>query len=165
MMAETTIPMEKGASRSASRLAAVQALYQLASTDDPVPALVISEFRAWRLGKEMDDGEMYAPADDALFADIVGGAWERLAVIDGHIEAALTGSRTMDRLERLVLAVVRAGTYEMIARPDVPTAVVINEYMDVAHAFFTGKEPGFPAGPLRAGPLSGRHAGRHAASG
>ena len=64
------------------------------------------------------------------------------------IAAALTGSRTMDRLERLVLAVVRAGAYEMIARPDVPTAVIINEYMDVAHAFFTGKEPGFVNGVL-----------------
>lgn len=148
MMVESPVPKDKGASRSASRLAAVQALYQLASTEEPVPALVISEFRAWRLGKEMDDGEMYAPADEALFADIVNGVWERLSVIDGHIEAALTGSRTMDRLERLVLAVVRAGAYEMIARPDVPTAVVINEYMDVAHAFFTGKEPGFVNGVL-----------------
>ena len=148
MMAETSVPKDKGGSRSASRLAAVQALYQLASTDEPIPALVISEFRAWRLGKEMDDGEMYAPADEALFADIVTGVWERRAVIDGHIAAALTGSRTMDRLERLLLAVVRAGAYEMIARPDVPTAVIINEYMDVAHAFFTGKEPGFVNGVL-----------------
>lgn len=149
MMAESTIPTpkEKGASRSASRLAAVQALYQLASTDDAVPALVVSEFRAWRLGKEVDD-VIYAPADETLFADIVNGAWERRGVIDGHIEAALTGTRTMDRLERLVLAVLRAGTYEMIARPDVPTPVVINEYMDVAHAFFTGKEPGFVNGIL-----------------
>jgi len=147
MMAESTLPRDTGVSRSTSRLAAVQALYQLASTEEPVPALVISEFRAWRLGKEMD-GEMYAPADEALFIDIVNGVWERLAVIDGHIGAALTGTRTMDRLERLVLAVVRAGAYEMIARPDVPTAVVINEYMDVAHAFFTGKEPGFVNGVL-----------------
>jgi len=147
MMAESTAPKDKGGSRSASRLAAVQALYQLASTDEPVPALVISEFRAWRFGKEID-GDMYAPADEALFADIVGGAWERRTVIDSHIEAALTGTRTMDRLERLVLAVVRAGAYEMIARPDVPTAVIINEYMDVAHAFFTGKEPGFVNGVL-----------------
>lgn len=148
MMADTAVPRDKGGSRSASRLAAVQALYQLASTDEPVPALVISEFRAWRLGKEMDDGEMYAPADEALFVDIVTGVWERLGVIDGHIEAALTGTRTMDRLERLVLAVLRAGVYEMIARPDVPTPVVINEYMDVAHAFFAGKEPGFVNGVL-----------------
>ncbi|MEN3973575.1 transcription antitermination factor NusB [Emcibacter sp. SYSU 3D8] len=160
MMVEGTAPKDKGGSRSASRLAAVQALYQLASTDEAIPALVISEFRAWRLGKEMD-GEMYDEADEPLFVDIVNGAWERRAVIDGHIGAALTGSRTMDRLERLVLAVLRAGVYEMIARPDVPTAVVINEYMDVAHAFFTGKEPGFVNGVLdnvsrqvRSGPVT-----------
>ncbi len=140
-------PKEKGRSRSASRLAAVQALYQLASTDEAVPALVVSEFRAWRLGKEVDD-VAYAPADEALFSDIVMGAWERRFVVDAHIEAALTGTRTIDRLERLVLAVLRAGTYEMIARPDVPTPVVINEYMDVAHAFFTGKEPAFVNGIL-----------------
>lgn len=145
MMAEKPAN-EKIASRSASRLAAVQALYQLASTEDSVPQLVVSEFRAWRLGKEMD-GDVYAPADEALFSDIVTGAWERRAVVDGHIEKALTG-RTIDRLERLVLAVLRAGTYEMVARPDVPTPVIINEYMDVAHAFFTGKEPGFVNGVL-----------------
>lgn len=147
MMADTATPKEKGGSRSASRLAAVQALYQLASTDDQIPQLVISEFRAWRLGKEMD-GDVYAPADESLFADIVLGAWERRMAVDEKIESALTGSRTMDRLERLVLAVLRAGTYELIARPDVPTPVVINEYVDVAHAFFTGKEPAFVNGIL-----------------
>ena len=147
MMAEVPTPKEKGASRSASRLAAVQALYQLASTEDPVPQLVVSEFRAWRLGKEMD-GDVYAPADETLFADIVTGAWERRVEVDLYIAKALTGSRTIDRLERLVLAVLRAGAYEMIARPDIPTPVVINEYMDVAHAFFTGKEPAFVNGVL-----------------
>jgi N utilization substance protein B len=149
MTAEGAIPKPKDrpGSRSASRLAAVQALYQLASTDEPVPALVISEFRAWRLGKEVDD-VVYAPADEALFADVVAGAWERREAIDARIAAALTGSRTMERLERLVLAVLRAGAYEMIARPDVPTPVVINEYVDVAHAFFTGKEPAFVNGVL-----------------
>ncbi len=147
MMADSIPRKEKPASRSASRLAAVQALYQLASTEDPVPALVVSEFRAWRLGQELD-GDVYAPADEGLFADIVTGAWERRATIDGHIEAALTGARTIDRLERLVLAVLRAGAYEMIARPDVPTPVIINEYVDVAHAFFTGKEPAFVNGVL-----------------
>ena len=146
MMAETTAPKEKGGSRSVSRLAAVQALYQLASSDEAVPQLVVSEFRAWRLGKEID-GDVFAPADEALFSDIVTGAWERRAVVDGHIEKALTG-RTLERLERLVLAVLRAGVYEMIARPDVATPVIINEYMDVAHAFFTGKEPGFVNGVL-----------------
>jgi N utilization substance protein B len=140
-------PKDKAGSRSASRLAAVQALYQLASSEEAVPALVISEFRAWRLGKEVD-GDMYAPADEELFSDIVMGAWERRGEIDAHISAALTGSRTIDRLERLVLAVLRAGAYEAMARPDVPTPVIINEYMDVAHAFFTGKEPAFVNGVL-----------------
>ncbi|MBI1181410.1 MAG: transcription antitermination factor NusB [Alphaproteobacteria bacterium] len=143
----TPAPRERGGSRSASRLAAVQALYQLASTEDPVPALVVSEFRAWRLGKEVD-GDVYAPADEELFADIVNGTWERRGTIDAHIGAALTGSRTFDRLERLVLALLRAGVYEIVARPDVPTPVVLNEYVDVAHAFFTGKEPAFVNGVL-----------------
>jgi N utilization substance protein B len=149
MMSEDTnsAEREKGASRSASRLAAVQALYQLASTDDPVPGLVISEFRAWRLGKEVD-GDVYAPADEGLFSDIVHGAWERRDEMDGHISGALTGTRTIERLERLVLALLRAGVYELVVRPDVPTPVIINEYVDVAHAFFTAKEPGFVNGVL-----------------
>lgn len=141
----TTQKPRKG-SRSAARLGAVQALYQIGSTGEPVP-LVISEFRAWRLGQEID-GDQYAPADEDFFEDIVTGVWDRRADVEAAISAALPTDRPLARVERLVLAVLRAGTYELLARPDVPTPVIINEYMDVAHAFFSENEPGFVNGVL-----------------
>ena len=136
----------KKGSRSAARLGAVQALYQIGSTGEPVP-LVISEFRAWRLGKEID-GDLYAPADEGFFEDIVAGVWDRRIDIEAAIESVLPENRPIGRVERLVLAVLRAGVYELLARPDVPTPVIINEYMDVAHAFFSQSEPGFVNGVL-----------------
>ncbi|MDA0339221.1 MAG: transcription antitermination factor NusB [Proteobacteria bacterium] len=133
-------------SRSAARLGAVQALYQIESAGEPTE-LVISEFRAWRLGKEID-GDLYAPADEEFFADIVSGTYERLADIDPVIVAALSKGWTLARIERLVLSVIRAGAYELLVRPDVPTPVIINEYLDIAHAFFGQNEPGFVNGVL-----------------
>lgn len=146
-MPETeALSVESGpGSRSASRLAAVQALYQAASTDASVRQIV-SEFQTWRIGKEVD-GDQYRPADMALFEDIFKGATERLTEVDSQIGAATQG-RTIARIERLVLAILRAGTYELIARPDIPTPVIINEYLDIANAFFTESEPGFVNGVL-----------------
>ncbi|MFN3232134.1 MAG: transcription antitermination factor NusB [Alphaproteobacteria bacterium] len=139
-----SVEKNKG-SRSASRLAAVQALYQVASTEITA-AQVVTEFRVWRLGKEQD-GDEYRPADSAFFEDVVSGTAERMEQIDAAIEAAVQG-RSLARVERLVLAILRAGTYELVARPDVPTPVVINEYLDIANAFFSASEPAFVNGVL-----------------
>ena len=155
-------PAESGAkrgSRSAARLGAVQALYQIESTGEATP-LVISEFRAWRLGKEID-GDLYNEADEEFFEDIVKGVNERVSSLDELISGALGPKWRLERLERLVLSVLRAGVYELQARPDIPTPVVIDEYLDIAHAFFGDKEPGFINGvldriarDLRPGPAS-----------
>jgi N utilization substance protein B len=85
-----------------------------------------------------------------------------MAEIDGHLEGALGGTWTVARLDRTARQILRAGVYELLARVDVPTAVIINEYVDVARAFFDGAEPGFVNGvldtlgrSLRAGPAAG----------
>jgi len=132
--------------RSAARLGAVQALYQIEAAGE-IPRLVIDEFVKHRLGAEIE-GVEYAEADPEFFADIVAGVHGRQAEIDDLIGAALTGTWKVERLDRTVRQVLRAGTYEIIARIDVPTAVIISEYIDVAHAFFDGAEPGFVNGVL-----------------
>ncbi len=135
-------------SRSAARLGAVQALYQMEqSGDDAVPDVVISEFLEHRLGREVD-GMLFAEADKDLFADIVGGVAQRRAEIDAAITGALSKNWKLKRLEIIMASVLRCGTYELMARPDIPTAVVIDEYMDVAHAFYPGDEPAFVNGVL-----------------
>jgi N utilization substance protein B len=137
--------LKKG-SRSAARLGAVQALYQITSNGEPT-SLVIAQFLDTRLGKELD-GDQYAPADEDLFMDIVAGVSNRVKDIDKALTACLKGLLSLPRMETLVVAILRAGAYELLARPDMPTPVIINEYVDVAHAFFDQKEPGMINGIL-----------------
>jgi N utilization substance protein B len=129
--------------RSAARLAAVQALYQidLTSTDSKS---VIDEFRRHRLGVE-EDG---ARADETFFADLVAGVSARQAEIDGTLVPMLAENWTLERLETVLRAVLRAGAFEMMARGDVPARVVIDEYVQIARAFFAGREPAFVNGVL-----------------
>ena len=132
--------------RSVARLGSVQALYQIEITGAGAEA-TIEEFVRYRLGAEGEDGAVAAP-DPELFADIVSGACERQAEIDTLISGALDERWRLERLERVVRAILRAGAYELLARLQVPARVVINEYVDVAHAFFGGGEPGFINGVL-----------------
>ena len=133
--------------RSAARLGSVQALYQIEVTGAGAED-TIEEFVRYRLGAEAVDGGAVAAPDSELFADIVDGACERRAEIDALIGGALNEPWRLERLERVVRAILRTGVYELLARPQVPARVVINEYVDVAHAFFGGGEPGFINGVL-----------------
>ena len=130
-----------GNARSAARLAAVQALYQREMQGGSVPAL-LHEFHRHRLGQTIEGAE-YREADIDFFNDVVAGAGAREAEIDGHVTGALAEGWALDRLDRPMRALLRAGVYELIARPDVPAAAVVDEYVDVAHAFYEAREAGF----------------------
>lgn len=133
-------PAEPGRRRTAARLAAVQALYQI-EVSGASPANVVMEFLRHRLGQE-GEGESFGAADEHLFAELVEGASARRDELDQHIVASLTPDWPLERLEIILRAILRAGAYELMARSDVPTRVAITEYLDIAHAFFAGKEPG-----------------------
>lgn len=135
-------------SRSAARLAAVQALYQQEMEGTPVPRL-LKEFHDHRLGATIEDAQ-YVEAEREFFDDIVIGVEARRAEIDGAIAARLAAGWTLERLDRPMRAILRAGAYELIARPDVPVGSVISEYVDVAHAFYDKRESGFVNGLLDA---------------
>jgi N utilization substance protein B len=129
--------------RSAARLAAAQALYQRAMGGTPT-ARLLAEFHDHRLGREVEpDGELLADADRAFFDDLVTGVLARTAEIDTAIGERLARGWTIDRLDRLMLQILRCGAYELIARPDIPAAAVVSEYVDVADAFFPRTEVGF----------------------
>jgi transcription antitermination protein NusB len=146
-----------GNARSAARLAAVQALYQIQVSGGGAYE-VVREFIEHRLGTEIE-GDQFIDADTEFFDDVVSGSVQRTEEIDQLISDALSASWSLDRLERLMRALLRAGTYELVARPDVPTKVIIDEYVDVAHAFFGEKEPGFVNGVLDRLGKTVRHAG------
>ena len=126
--------------RSAARLAAVQALYQIeiAGAD---PEDVIVEFARHRFG-DVAEGSLPFEADRGLFAELVRGACSRRAEVDALISDALTNGWTLNRLELLLAAVLRAGAFELLGRHEVPARVVIDEYVEVARAFFGRGEPG-----------------------
>ena len=140
--------LPRSRSRSAARLAAVQALYQQEMEGTPV-ARLIKEFHEHRLGATIEDAT-YVQAEQSFFDDIVTGADTRRAEIDALIAGRLAQGWTLERLDRPMRAILRAGAYELIARPDVPTASVISEYVDVAHAFYDKRESGFVNGLLDA---------------
>ncbi len=135
-------------SRSAARLAAVQALYQMEMEGTPL-AKLLHEFHDHRLGATIEDAT-YAEAEQVFFDDIVTGADARGSEIDEKIAAKLADGWSMKRLDRPMRAILRAGTYELLARNDVPVATIINEYVDVADAFYDAKEKGFVNGLLDA---------------
>lgn len=132
--------------RAAARLAAVQALYQLELGDGSADA-VIREFGQHRLGQEID-GADYGEADQALFADLVRNVTADRAELDRVIGEALSAEWSVDRLEAVLRAILRAGAYELSSRRDVPPRVILNEYVDIADAFFSGKEIGLVNGVL-----------------
>jgi N utilization substance protein B len=135
-------------SRSAARLAAVQALYQQEMEGTPLPRL-LREFHEHRLGAMIED-EQYHDAERDFFDDVVMGTHARSEEIDALIGARLAEGWTFERLDRPMRAILRAGAYELIARPDVPVGSVISEYVDVAHAFYDKRESGFVNGLLDA---------------
>jgi N utilization substance protein B len=135
-----------GGPRSAARLGAVQALYQLEMTGG-TPRAVVVEYIKHRLGQEID-GDAFVAADAHLFEELVLGAVEKQAELDPVIGAALTPEWPLDRLEMILRAILRVATFELAHRIDVPARVVITEYVDIAHAFFTGREPGMANGVL-----------------
>lgn len=134
--------------RSAARLAAVQALYQL-EMESPELHLLLDEFHMHRLGAEIEDVE-YAAADVAFFDDVVKGVAARRDEIDALLGAKLASGWSVARLDRTMLQILRAGAWELMARKDVTVGTVINEYLDVAHAFFDAREAKFANGVLDA---------------
>lgn len=126
--------------RSAARLAAVQALYQMDVAQTPLDDIV-EEFVEHRLGGEIE-GEIYEAADEAHFEDLVRGVVREQRAIDEGVNGSLASGWALARLDSTLRAILRAGTYELRRCKDIPLKVIISEYVDVAHAFFEGDEPG-----------------------
>ena len=135
-------------SRSAARLAAVQALYQH-RMEGTAQAKLLDEFHQHRLGREIED-EQYAEADVDFFDDVVSGTLARSEEIDRLLAERLAQGWTLARLDKTMLQILRAGAYELMARADVPVGTAISEYVDVAHAFFDEREAKFVNGILDA---------------
>ncbi|MBD8553005.1 transcription antitermination factor NusB [Rhizobium sp. CFBP 8762] len=125
--------------RGAARLAAVQALYQMDIGGTGVLEIV-TEYETFRLGQEMD-GQTYLKADASWFRSIVAGVVRDQRKLDPLIGTALQDDWALSRLDSTVRAIMRSGTFELLERKDVPIAVIVTEYVEIAQAFFDGEEP------------------------
>ena len=135
-------PRFRGPQRArAARILAVQAVYQNDLTGAAVET-VLKEFLQHRIGDDSIVPGRLSPRDHQLFTDLVRGVGGATAELDAAITAALAPERKSERLEVLLRAILRCGALELRDRPEVPVAVIINEYVDIAHAFYGGKEPG-----------------------
>lgn len=134
--------------RSAARLAAVQALYQI-HMEGTLLTMLLDEFHRHRLGAEIE-GDQYVQAEVAFFDDVVKGVDARRDEIDELLSGKLAEGWRLERLDKTMLQILRAGAWELLARADIPTATVISEYVDVAHAFFEAREAKFVNGVLDA---------------
>ncbi|MDR7038131.1 MULTISPECIES: transcription antitermination factor NusB [Methylobacterium] len=130
----------KLAERSGARLAVVQALYDMEISGKGVLE-ALAEFEVFWIGQEVD-GVAHPPAEPAFFRDLLRGVVEEQRAIDPQIDRALTQGWPLKRIEAVLRAILRAGTYELMFRRDVPARAAISEYVDVAHSFYAGDEPG-----------------------
>jgi N utilization substance protein B len=132
--------------RSAARLGAVQALYQMdiAGTD---VGEVLAQFSARASGDSFDEGQC-GEADYKLLKEIVDGVVREQSVIDPTINRTLDAKWPLTRLDATLRGILRAAAYELMFMENVPARATINEYVDVAHAFFEEEEPRFVNGVL-----------------
>jgi N utilization substance protein B len=134
-------PAKPPSRRQAARLAAVQALYQWQEGQDE-PAAIVDQFLNVRTS-EAGEGGMRRDADKPLFKDVVEGTASRREELEKTVTAALAENWSWGRIDRLVRAILLAGAYELVHRRDVPPKVAINEYVEVAHAFYGQGEATF----------------------
>jgi len=140
-MSDQPKPAAPPSRRQAARLAAVQALYQW-QAGEHAPAEIIEQFLNVRTG-EAGEGGMRRDADRPLFKDVVEGTVAHKDELEQTVSAALAEDWTWKRVDRLVRAILLAGAYELLHRRDVPPRVAINEYVEIAHAFYDQGEPSF----------------------
>lgn len=134
--------------RSLARLFAVQGLYILRMNPDATPKGIVQDLRQLSVGVD-DDYPSPAKADHELLQDIITGTIDRGEEIQKILKGILTGKWSYGRLETLLQVILSAGVYELIARPDIPVAVIIDQYINIGHAYYEGDEPKFINGILQ----------------
>ncbi len=137
-MTEPAPKIGRGERRSAARLAAVQALYQMDLAGKGLHE-VFAEFEKHWMGREIE-GDQYKPAEAALFRSILEGVLEHQRALDPRIDDILHHTWPLKRIETVMRAALRAGAYELVFSRDVPPKVVISEYVDITRAFFERDE-------------------------
>lgn len=138
---------EKAGARGVARFAAVQGIYQM-TQHGVLPAEVIKNFREGKFDDMLEE-TLYA-ADKTLFEQLVQGVSDKKILLDEKLSTALPVGWELPKLDPVIRSILHAGAYELFFSLEVPAPVLISEYVDVAKAYYEGKEPGFINGVLHA---------------
>lgn len=138
-------PRFQPAQRSAARLAAVQGLYQMdmaaTSINDVIRDLTATPLRDTAVSDEMGEDVETTEPDATFFAELLRGVVRMQREIDPLVDGQLATGWRLARVDSTLRAILRAGVFELMERGEVPARVVINEYIEIARAFFETEEP------------------------
>jgi N utilization substance protein B len=126
--------------RTAARLFAVQALYQMDIAQSPLEN-IIDEFRAYRLDHDQEELS-FSDVDDALFDRIMRGVVSDQVAIDQAVNDRLSDRWPLARVDSTMRAIFRAGAFELMNLVETNSKILVSEYTDIAHSFFEGPEVG-----------------------
>lgn len=121
-----------------ARLLAAQAVYQASLNAQSIPSAA-SEYLDFRQGMNVEEEEIVKP-NAALFSKIMTGVAERKDDVAQIVQASMTSGST--QTEPLIKAILMCAGYELLAHDDMEPAIIINDYLNVAHAFFEKSEVG-----------------------
>lgn len=127
------------ARRNAARLAAVQCLYQMRQNGMDAEQ-VLGDYVNNRLGLE-EDGDVYVAADMVVLRGILTGIEERKELLHDMVTNALGPTRDFARQEQLIQSILLCGAEELFAHPETDTPLIVSNYVEVAKAFYDGREP------------------------
>ncbi|NTU76574.1 MAG: transcription antitermination factor NusB [Alphaproteobacteria bacterium] len=147
MMEQNISPAAVHAAKRLARLAAVQALYEASFAEQPLAAILSDTIGGGFSGLHEEGDAIIGAPDSDLFGSVANGVAKHKDELDAMIGGALD-NKTPDRLEILLLTILRAGVFELHHHGKIPAGVIINDYVDVAHAFYDGKEPALVNGVL-----------------
>lgn len=132
--------------KSAARLAAIQALFQIEQAQATADEVIV-EFIEHRLGANLIE-EKSLKTDRTFFAKLVKGAWDERDTLDPMLEKCLREDWTLERIESVTRAILRAGAFELLHCQDTPIPVIINEYLNLTRSFYGDKEVAFVNGMM-----------------
>ncbi len=139
--AEPQLTSRQRRARTVSRLATVQALYQMELAGEDVET-VVREFLNHRFDADIE-GQPLAEADEDWFAQVVRGVVADQKAIDERIKKRLASNWRLERIDATLRALLRSGAWELAHKPEVPKEIVIDEYVELAKAFFDEAEAKF----------------------
>lgn len=128
-------------SNSITRLVLVQSLYQMEIAGTDVNEIISSLNN--RIIFDSSEDKLINDINKSLFSNLINEIVEKQITIDNEIKKFLSDDWDFNRLDKILIAILRSAFYEIMFQSNTPYKVIIDEYVEISHSFFSGKEPNF----------------------